>query len=29
MAEILGLAGDEGAALQLINDGLNCRTPLR
>ena len=29
MAVILGLADDEDAALQLINEGLNCHTPLR
>lgn len=29
MAEILSLADDEYAALQLINEGMNCRTPLR
>lgn len=29
MAEILGPADDEGAALQLIYEGLNCHTPLR
>lgn len=28
-AEILGLAGDEDAVLQLITEGINCRTPLR